>query len=100
MRLPKIYKRDGRECYLDPIRQKLIFITPEETIRQKMISWLIDTLEVPNNMIKIEEPLKHYGLNSKRRADIIIHFFFYENYKTNFICQLRHIFLNLAKFGC
>lgn len=73
LRLPKIYKRDGRECYLDPIRQKLIFITPEETVRQKMVSWLMDSLEVPKNMIKIEEPLKHYGLNSKRRADIIIH---------------------------
>ena len=32
--LPPIYKRDGRDCYLDPIRQKLIFITPEETVRQ------------------------------------------------------------------
>lgn len=30
--LPPIYKRNGRDCYLDPIRQKLIYITPEETV--------------------------------------------------------------------
>ena len=36
--LPKIYTRKGRECYLDPIRKKLIYITPEETVRQKVIS--------------------------------------------------------------
>ena len=29
-KLPPIYKRDGRECYLDPIRKKLIYITPDE----------------------------------------------------------------------
>ena len=34
--LPKIYKRGDKECYLDPIREKLIFITPEETVRQKI----------------------------------------------------------------
>ena len=79
LRLPPIYKRTDRECYLDPIRQKLIYITPEETVRQKVISWLIDCLKVPENMIKIEEPLKHYGLDTKRRADLIIHGYNSEN---------------------
>lgn len=35
LRLPPIYKRLGKECYLDPIRKKLIYITPEETVRQE-----------------------------------------------------------------
>ena len=39
--LPQIYKRNGRECYLDPIRKKLVFITPEETVRQKVLSFLL-----------------------------------------------------------
>ena len=39
--LPPIYKRDGKDYYLDPIRQRLIFVTPEETIRQKIIFWLM-----------------------------------------------------------
>ena len=42
--LPAIYKRQGKECYLDPVRQKLIYITPEETVRQRMIAYLINEL--------------------------------------------------------
>ena len=72
-RLPKIYKRGNKDCYLDPVRKKLIYITPEETVRQKVISYLIDVLEVPAEVISVEAHLSHYGVNSKRRADIIIH---------------------------
>lgn len=36
-KLPKGYKRNGKECYLDPIREKLIYITPEETVRQTLL---------------------------------------------------------------
>ena len=72
-RLPKIYKRGNKDCYLDPVRKKLIYITPEETVRQKVISYLIDVLEVPAEVISVEAHLSHYGVKSKRRADIIIH---------------------------
>ena len=72
-RLPKIYKRGNKDCYLDPVRKKLIYITPEETVRQKVISYLIDVLEVPPEVISVEAHLSHYGVKSKRRADIIIH---------------------------
>ena len=65
-RLPVIYKRGGKDCYLDPIRKKLIYITPEETVRQKVISYLIDDLKVPAEMILVEEHLSHYGIQSKR----------------------------------
>lgn len=71
-KLPKVYKRNGRKCYLDPVRKKLIYITPEETIRQKVISYLISVLKVPANMLIVEEPLSHYGIRTKDRADIII----------------------------
>ena len=46
-KLPKGYKRNGKECYLDPIREKLIYITPEETVRQKVIIHLTENLQVP-----------------------------------------------------
>lgn len=72
-RLPKIYKRGNKDCYLDPVRKKLIYITPEETVRQKVISYLIDVLDVPAEMISVEAHLSHYGVRSKRRADIIVH---------------------------
>ena len=72
-RLPTVYCRGEKECYLDPVRKKLIYITPEETVRQKVISFLIDKLDVPADMISVESHLSHYGVKSKRRADIIVH---------------------------
>lgn len=72
-KLPSIYKRNGKECYLDPIRNKLIYITPEETVRQRMIGYLVEELKVPKEMISVEEHLSHYQISSRRRADIIVH---------------------------
>lgn len=70
--LPPIYKRNNRDCYLDPIRKKLIYITPEETVRQKVVSYLINELNVPEDMILVEENLSHYYDDVKKRADIVI----------------------------
>lgn len=71
--IPKIYQKNNRDCYLDPVRKRLTYVTPEETVRQQIISYLITELSVPIEMIKSEEPLSHYGINSKNRADIVIH---------------------------
>lgn len=70
--LPPIYIRKGRKCYLDPIRKKLIYVTPEETVRQQVISYLIKFLSVPQSMITVEDRLSHYGIKTKERADIIV----------------------------
>ena len=51
-KIPPVFVRDGRDCYLDPVREKLIFITPEETIRQKVVNYLMNALSVP------KEPLR------------------------------------------
>ncbi len=72
-KLPPVYTRNGKKCYLDPIRERLIYITPEETVRQKVICFLINKLNVPINMIAVEEPISHYGIDTRKRADIIIH---------------------------
>ena len=72
-RLPQTYIRNNKDCYLDPIRKRLIYITPEETIRQQVVSYLVDELSVPMEMISVEAHLAHYGVSSTRRADIIIH---------------------------
>lgn len=77
--LPKIFVRNGRECYLDPIRKKLIYITPEETVRQRVISYLLNDLKVPAEMISVEDHLSHYGIQSSLRADILIKCFTSEN---------------------
>ncbi len=71
-RLPEIYIKNGKECYLDCVRNRLVYITPEETVRQHVLSYLVDELDVPKKAIRVEEHLSHYGINSRRRADIII----------------------------
>lgn len=77
--LPKTYIRKGKECYLDPIRKKLIYITPEETVRQRVLSYIINELKVPMEMISVEDHLSHYGIKSSLRADILIKCFTAEN---------------------
>lgn len=68
----KVYKRNNIDCYLDSCRKKLIPVTPEETIRQQMIQFLIKELDVPQSMIDTEVILKKYGINSNERIDIVI----------------------------
>ena len=53
LELPPIYKRNGKECYLDPIRKKLIYITPEETVRQRVIYYVLNYLKVPAENIVV-----------------------------------------------
>lgn len=77
--LPKIYKRKGKECYLDPIRKKLVYITPEETVRQRVLAYIINDLKVPMEMISVEDHLSHYGIKSSLRVDILIKCFTEEN---------------------
>lgn len=72
-KLPKIYKKEKGNCYLDPIRKRLSYITPEETVRQQVLTYLLEDLNIPASMIRVEESLTHYGLKSKDRADILIH---------------------------
>lgn len=72
-KFPEIYWRKGKSYYLDPIRKKLIYITPEETVRQRVIMYLIEDLHVPTEQIISEQHLAHYGIASKKRADIVIH---------------------------
>ncbi len=72
-KLPDIYMSRGHQCYLDSVRGKLVYITPEEIVRQRMISYLLYELHVPKEMITVEARLLEYGIRSKRRADIIVH---------------------------
>lgn len=73
MPLPRIYKRNGADCFLDPYREKLISVTPEEYVRQRVAIWLEKKLSVPNRVIIVEQHLAHYGLQNRDRADIVIH---------------------------
>ena len=71
--LPEKYRRNGKECFYDTYRAKLIPATPEEIVRQKIAYWCERNLQVPPHMIILEQHLSNYQIPSKDRADIIIH---------------------------
>lgn len=73
IQLPEIYKREGKECYFDTFRKKLIEITPEETVRQKVAQYFELFCGVPKDLIELEVPISYYVKGAKGRADIIIH---------------------------
>jgi len=69
---PHIYRIEGEPNYFDPIRKKYVLVTPRETVRQRVIPFLLEELEVPQKMIRIGEKLSFYGLPHRHRADIVI----------------------------
>lgn len=71
--LPAIYNREGKDCYFDTYRKKLIEITPEETVRQKVAALFEHKYGVPKDMISLEVPMSYYVEGAIGRADIIIH---------------------------
>lgn len=71
--LPKKFIRNGKKCFFDPIRKKLILITPEEIVRQQVIQFLIKDMHVPNEYIEVEVPMSYFKKGLKGRADIIVY---------------------------
>ena len=55
----------------DPLRKKMVALTPEEKVRQWFIGVLRDTLKVPEHMMMSEASLK-YG-RKRFRADILVY---------------------------
>jgi len=71
--LPKQYKRNGKSCFLDPYRKRLIEVTPEEIVRQKMARYCEAVLKVPAEYIMLEMPMSKYVPGARGRADIVVH---------------------------
>ena len=61
--------------YFDSVRKKYVLVTPRETVRQRVVQFLIQELDVPQRMIRIGEKLSYYGLNFRHMADIVIEHF-------------------------
>lgn len=71
--ISKVYQRHDVECYLDPIRKKLIPKTPEEDVRQSVIHYLITQMNIPIDMIEVEVPMSYFRKAAKGRSDIIVY---------------------------
>jgi hypothetical protein len=56
---------------VDPIRKKLVDCGPEEEVRQAVIAYLRDALNVPAGLISVEKKLS--GSVRTYRADIVVH---------------------------
>jgi len=69
---PQVYRVENQAAYLDPLRKKFVYVTPEETVRQRLIPWLLEEIGVPENFLRVEGKFARYGLNVKTRADFII----------------------------
>lgn len=66
------YSRNGKRCLFDPIREMLVIETPEEIVRQKLIMFLQEKMDIPRKMIMVEVPISKFKKGSKGRADIVV----------------------------
>ena len=63
IKIEKHNSNDGKK-FLDPIRNIFVQITPEEIVRQKMLTFLMKNLSVPSENILVESVRKKIFLLS------------------------------------
>jgi hypothetical protein len=56
----------------DRTRERQVKQTPEELVRQTLVNWLIEKLNVPEHLIKTEFALSQLAPNEKSRLDVIV----------------------------
>ena len=56
----------------DKTREKPVAATPEELVRQSLVNWLVEKLNVPEHLIKTEFALSQLAPNEKGRLDVIV----------------------------
>ena len=67
---PRLTEREGQTMVWDELRRKWLVLTPEEWVRQHVISWLIERKGVPALRISQEYPVNINGQH--QRADIVV----------------------------
>ena len=70
---PRLERREGKLAIFDPVRKKLVILTPEEWVRQHFLNYMIQDLKYPKSRIKIESGLAYNSL--QKRSDLV----FYDN---------------------
>ena len=63
-------EREGKTYVFDPLRKRMVLLTPEEEVRQKMLYLLVEHLKVPAGLVAVEYSLKVNGLD--KRADAVV----------------------------
>ena len=67
----KLRKAEGKVWIFDGIRKKYIVLTAEEWVRQHFVNYIINHLNYPKTLIKIESGLQ-YNQRAKR-TDIVVY---------------------------
>ncbi len=67
---PSLKKDQGKVYIFDLIRKKYVFLTPEEWVRQHFVNYLIQELNYPKSLFRIEGSLSYNKL--QKRSDILI----------------------------
>ena len=63
-------EREGKTYVFDPLRKRMVLLTPEEEVRQKMLYLLVEHLNVPAGLMAVEYSMKVNGLD--KRADAVV----------------------------
>ena len=63
------------DSYFDTSRKKFVAATPEEAVRQSVVSWLKDVVHVPDHLIETEFALRTFDPKNADRVDILVHDF-------------------------
>ena len=101
MKLPKLnfpkysfrYKKSETNQVLifDKVRKKWLVLTPEEWVRQNIISHLIENLGYPESVFKIETGL--YVNENQRRSDVLV----YKNSKPFILIECKAYGIDLTQ---
>ncbi|MEM9326018.1 MAG: type I restriction enzyme HsdR N-terminal domain-containing protein [Bacteroidota bacterium] len=68
---PKISFESGAPYIWDRIRKKAVSLTKEEWVRQHLVHLLIEHLDYPRGLIRVEAGLKYY--KKAKRSDIVVY---------------------------
>ena len=67
----RLKQENGKHFIFCRVRKKFLVLTPEEWVRQNLISYLINELNYPVSLMRIEREVK--GGNRTKRADLLIY---------------------------
>lgn len=62
---------NGKKALFDILRKKFVVITPEEWVRQHFVHFLINYLNYPKSLIKVESGVNYNKLSG--RSDVLVY---------------------------
>ncbi|MDT8411568.1 MAG: type I restriction enzyme HsdR N-terminal domain-containing protein [Vicingaceae bacterium] len=91
----KVKREHNKEYIFDVIRKKYLVLTPEEWVRQHVVSFLINHKHFPKSFIVIEKGLVFNEM--QKRADVLV---YNQQLKPLFLveCKAPHIKISEATF--